>query len=164
MIPVWLFVMGIMVGTVGALLGLGGGIFLVPLLTLIFHFPIRVAIGTSLVGIIATSAGVTAVAPRGHGADVSLALRLEVATTAGAIAGSYLTGVISTRVLEILFAIVVFLTASYLYYKSRKKTDLTKREQLFRQDYVPRNWPGGMSMAALAGTRYLSATRCFHPV
>ncbi|RME48189.1 MAG: hypothetical protein D6791_03970, partial [Chloroflexi bacterium] len=95
---------GLLAGVLGALLGLGGGIFLVPALTLLFHLPIRVAVGTSLVGVIATSAGVAAVAPRGRGADVGLALRLEVATTAGAIAGGLLAGQVSPQVLSVLFA------------------------------------------------------------
>ena len=76
----------------GALLGLGGGIFLVPALTLIFGLPIRTTVGTSLVAVIATSAGVAAVAPAGRGADVSLALRLEVATAVGALAGGLAAG------------------------------------------------------------------------
>jgi uncharacterized membrane protein YfcA len=71
---------GLAAGILGALLGLGGGIFLVPALTLLFDLPIRTTVGTSLVAVIATSAGVAAVAPPGRGADVGLALRLEVAT------------------------------------------------------------------------------------
>ena len=81
---------GVVAGILGALLGLGGGIFLVPALTLFFHLPIHAAVGTSLVGVIATSAGVAAIAPRGRGADVPLALRLEVLTAAGAIGGGLL--------------------------------------------------------------------------
>ena len=95
---------GVAAGILGALLGLGGGIFLVPALTLLFHLPIHIAVGTSLVGVIATSAGVAAIAPRGRGADVPLALRLEVLTAAGAIAGGLLAGVVSGQVLSILFA------------------------------------------------------------
>ena len=56
---------GLVAGILGALLGLGGGIFLVPALTLIFGLPIRTTVGTSLVAVIATSAGVAAVAPAG---------------------------------------------------------------------------------------------------
>ena len=76
MIELGLFLAGIVAGILGALLGLGGGIFLVPALTLLFHLPMRVAVGTSLMGVIATSAGVAAVVRRGRGADVGLALRL----------------------------------------------------------------------------------------
>jgi uncharacterized membrane protein YfcA len=152
MVLVGLLVMGSVAGIFSALLGLGGGIFLVPALTILFHLPIRAAVGTSLVGIIATSAGVAAVAPPGRGGDVELALRLEVATTAGAILGSWLAGKISPQALSILFAIVVFCTAGYTLYKSRRKISQASTERLFHSDYHPKNWPGGLSVAGFAGT------------
>ena len=142
---------GLTAGMLGALLGLGGGIFLVPALTLIFDLPIRTTVGTSLVAVIATSAGVAAVAPRGRGADVGLALRLEVATAVGALLGGLAAGLISPQLLSILFALVVFLTAAYMFYKARRKPGSAKPEQLFRQDYTPHHWPAGLSVAGLAG-------------
>jgi len=142
---------GLAAGILGALLGLGGGIFLVPALTILFGMPIRVAVGTSLVGVIATSAGVAAVAQRGRGADVGLALRLEVATAAGAIAGGWLAGLVSGRALSILFAGVVFFTAGYLFYKGRRRAKGPEPEQLFRQNYRPHRWPAGLTVSSLAG-------------
>jgi uncharacterized membrane protein YfcA len=142
---------GLLAGILGALLGLGGGIFLVPALTLLFHLPVRAAVGTSLVGVIATSAGVAAVAPRGRGANVALALRLEVATAAGALGGGLLAGFVSGQVLSILFAVVVFGTAAYLLYKARPHARDGKPEQLFRRDYRLHNWPGGLAISSLAG-------------
>jgi uncharacterized membrane protein YfcA len=142
---------GLVAGILGALLGLGGGIFLVPALTLLFGLSMRVAVGTSLVGVIATSAGVGAVAKRGRGADVGLGLRLEVVTAAGAIAGGWLAGFVSTRVMSILFAVIVFLTAAYLLYKMLRQRNRGKPERLFTQDYRPRHWPAGLSVASLAG-------------
>jgi len=146
-----LLAMGVIAGIFSALLGLGGGIFLVPALTLIFKLPVRVAVGTSLVGIIATSAGVGAVAPRGRGGDVELALRLEVATTAGAIFGSWIAGKLTARTLNILFAFVVFMTALYVFLKSRSKGKL-RREELFPKEYHPRHWLAGLSLASVAGS------------
>lgn len=147
-----LIVVGLVAGVLGALLGLGGGIFLVPALTLLFHLPIRVAVGTSLVGVIATSAGVAAVATRGRGADVSLALRLEVATAAGAILGGLLAVKISDSLLHILFAGTVFVTAAYILYKARRRlNDEAEPEHLFQQEYHPRHWPAGLSVSGLAG-------------
>jgi uncharacterized membrane protein YfcA len=142
---------GLGAGVLGALMGLGGGIFLVPLLTILIHLPIRVAVGTSLVAVIATSAGVAAFAPRGRGGDVGLALRLEMITTAGAICGSLLAGVLSARVLSVLFAGVVFVTAAYTTYKGLRRQGKPAQEALFRQDYRPRRWPLGLSGAGLAG-------------
>ncbi|MEJ2349311.1 MAG: sulfite exporter TauE/SafE family protein [Anaerolineales bacterium] len=145
MVLLGLFGIGLGAGVLGALLGLGGGIFLVPALTLIFDLPIRIAVGASLVGVIATSAGVAVVAPRGRGADVGLALRLEVATTAGAIAGGYVAGLISPQVLSVLFALIVFFTAAYVFYKARRQVDAPESESLFRRDYRPHHWPAGLS-------------------
>jgi uncharacterized membrane protein YfcA len=146
-----LLLIGIFAGVLGAVMGLGGGIFLVPLLTLFFDLPIRIAVGTSLVGVIATSAGVAAFAPRGRGGDVGLALRLEVATTAGAIVGGLLAGEFNAGVLSLLFASVVFLTAGYTVYKGRSEAANPGRELLFRDDYRPRHWPAGLCGSGLAG-------------
>jgi hypothetical protein len=142
---------GVVAGILGALLGLGGGIFLVPALTLLFHLPIPVAVGTSLVGVIATSAGVAAIAPRGRGADVSLALRLEVLTAAGAIAGGLLAGVVSAQVLSVLFTLVVFFTAGYLFLKVRHGPSTGAPEKLFSSDYQLHHWPAGLAVSSLAG-------------
>jgi len=132
-------------------MGLGGGIFLVPLLALVFDLPIRIAVGTSLVGVIATSAGVAAFAPRGRGGDVGLALRLEVITTAGAITGGLLAGAVSAQLLSILFAAVVFVTAAYTLYKGRRQRGISTQELLFRRDYRARHWFAGLSGAGVAG-------------
>jgi uncharacterized membrane protein YfcA len=151
LIALALLITGVGAGILGALLGLGGGIFLVPALTLLFHLPIHAAVGTSLVGVIATSAGVAAIAPRGRGADVPLALRLEVLTTAGAIAGSLLAGAVSTQVLSILFALAVFFTAGYLLFKVRHRADAGAPERLFYSNYHLHHWPVGMAVSSLAG-------------
>lgn len=150
MIELALYFTGIGAGVLGALLGVGGGIFLVPALTGLFHLPIRIAVGTSLVAVIATSAGVAAVARRGRGADVGLALRLESVTAAGAIGGGLLAGLASARLLSFLFAFVVFFTAGYLLYKGGR-TRGAAPEKLFGGAYRPKRWPAGMSISCGAG-------------
>lgn len=150
MLAVALLGSGLLVGVLGALLGVGGGIFLVPLLTLFFHLPMHIAVGTSLMGVIATSAGVAAAATQGQGADVSLALRLEVVTAAGAILGGWLAGRVSAQTLSILFAGVVVLTAMYILYKDRYQARRAEQEQLY-QAYHPRRWSVGMMVSLLAG-------------
>ncbi len=147
---VGLFFAGVATGMLGALLGIGGGIFLVPVLTLLFHLPIRVAVGTSLVGVIATSAGVTAMMPPGRGANVSLALRLEVAATAGAITGGLVAGYISPRMLGLIFSAAVLITAAYTLYKARRQARITG-ETLFTREYTVSHWPIGMAMCFFAG-------------
>jgi len=143
-----LFGTGVLAGGVGALLGLGGGIFLVPALTLLFHLPVRIAVGTSLVSVIATSAGVAASASEQGGADVMLALRLEIATAAGAVVGGLVAGFVPANVLAILFAVVVFATAAYTLVKNLRGAG---DEKMYRRDYTPRNWAAGSSAAGLAG-------------
>lgn len=141
-------------GVLGALLGLGGGVLLVPALTLIFKLPIRVAVGVSLIGVIATSAGVSSVSRPGRGADFGLALRLEIASTIGAILGSLLAGYLSGQALAILFAGIVLATAYYTYQKTRRKPGPASDaavEALFRTDYQPVHWPTGLGMMSVAG-------------
>jgi len=149
-----LFATGMGAGVLGALLGLGGGIFLVPALSLLFHLPIRAAVGTSLVGVIATSAAAVAAEPPGRSADISLALRLELATAAGAISGGWLAGQVSSEALHLTFALVVFITAGYTAYKGFKTQshkESPESETLFTKHYCPRHWPLGLVVAYLAG-------------
>jgi hypothetical protein len=142
---------GALAGLFGALLGLGGGIFLVPALTLLFHVPLRLAVGTSLMCVVANSAGVAAVTSPGRGPDLSLAMRLEASTVFGAILGGLLAGHVSTAALSLLFAGVVYLTAVYTAAKARRKAGPGELEALFRTDYEPRHWAAGSAAALVAG-------------
>jgi uncharacterized membrane protein YfcA len=151
MIFLALFLTGVTAGVLGAVLGLGGGVFLVPALHLLFDLPMRTAVACSIVGVLATSAGAVAFAPRGRGADVELALRLEIATTAGALAGSLAAGLLSSQALGILFAVVAFFNAGYTAYRSRRRPISAPPEALFTRDYRPRRWGIGLSASALAG-------------
>jgi uncharacterized protein len=131
---------GIVAGMFGAMLGLGGGIFLVPTLTLLFGLPMRVAVGASLIGVIATSAGVASVSRPGRSADVGLALRLEIASTLGALLGSLAAGSLSSEILALLFAGITLVTAVYTYVKTRRWLEPASGETgeaLFRTDYRP---------------------------
>src|SRR5207253_1448534 len=74
-------------GLGGSYLGVGGGVFLIPFMTLALSVNIKVAIATSLIGVIATSSGAASVYVRDHLTNLRLAMFLEVATTLGAIAG-----------------------------------------------------------------------------
>ena len=151
---VMLALVGLAAGILGALLGLGGGIFLVPALTLLFGLPYRVAVGASLIGVIATSAGVTSVSRPGRSADLGLALRLELATAVGAIAAGSAAGRLDPRVLMFVFAGASLGTAVYTYLKTRRRAGPASEaavEALFRTDYEPRNWAPGLGFSGLAG-------------
>jgi len=147
-----LVVVGVFAGVLGAILGIGGGIFLVPALTIFFDMPIRAAVGASLMGVITTSAGVAWFASGKRGADIGLALRLVLATTSGALAGGLLSGRVNPTVLHFLFAVITLLLAGYTAYRAQRQVGRKVAEKLFRTDYVPRRWPVGLSLAFVAGT------------
>jgi uncharacterized membrane protein YfcA len=98
-------------GLIGALTGLGGGIILVPLLTLGFGVNFRYAAGASLVSVIATSSGAAASYVRDGFANMRLGMLLEVATTLGAVVGAVLAGYVSTRAIEVIFGVVLLYSA-----------------------------------------------------
>ncbi len=94
-------------GFLGSLLGLGGGIIVVPALTLLLHIDIRLAIGASIISVIATSSGAAAAYVRDHLANLRLAMFLELGTTTGAITGAWIAGLIHPRWLFILFGLIL---------------------------------------------------------
>lgn len=98
-------------GLLGALTGLGGGIIVVPMLTLLFGVDLRYAIGASLVSIIATSSGAAAAYVREGFTNVRIGIFLEVATTVGALIGAGVSGLIPTGALAVMFGLVLLFTA-----------------------------------------------------
>jgi uncharacterized membrane protein YfcA len=105
------FVASIAAGVLGSLLGLGGGIIVIPVLTLLLHIDIRYAIGASIVSVIATSSGGAAAYVRDHMANIRVAMVLEIATAAGALTGAYVGGIIAGRWLFVVFGLVLAYTA-----------------------------------------------------
>lgn len=108
---------GIVAGGFGALLGLGGGIIIVPALTVIFHIDIHYAIGASIVSVIATSSGAAATYVKEHLADMRLGMFLEAATTSGAIIGAFAAAYIAGKVLYMIFAVVLVYGAIMMFRK-----------------------------------------------
>jgi uncharacterized membrane protein YfcA len=93
-------------GLLGSLTGLGGGVVLVPLLSLFFKVDIRYAIGASLVSVIATSSGAAAAYVREGFSNIRIGMFLEIATTVGALVGAFLAAFISTKALAIIFGVM----------------------------------------------------------
>jgi uncharacterized protein len=98
-------------GLLGSLTGLGGGVVLVPLLTIFFKVDIRYAIGASLVSVIATSSGAAAAYVKEGFSNIRIGMFLEIATTLGALCGAFLATVVPTRVLAIIFGLVLLYSA-----------------------------------------------------
>jgi uncharacterized membrane protein YfcA len=98
-------------GFLGALTGLGGGVVLVPLLTIFFHVDIRYAVGASLVSVIATSSGSAAAYVREGFTNIRIGMFLEIATTLGALLGAYLALIVPTHAIAIVFGAVLLYSA-----------------------------------------------------
>ena len=98
-------------GFIGALVGLGGGVFIVPILTLVFHVPFDAAIGASIVSVIATSSGAAAAYVRDRMTNLRVGMFLEIATTLGAICGALLSTVLNATALFIVFGVVLLISA-----------------------------------------------------
>jgi uncharacterized membrane protein YfcA len=112
-----LFVSSLVAGLLGSLTGLGGGVVIIPLLTLVFKVDIHYAIGTSLISVIATSSGAAAAYVREGITNIRLGMFLELATTAGAIAGAWLATYLPTSVIAILFGVVLIVSAGLSFTK-----------------------------------------------
>jgi uncharacterized protein len=100
-------------GLLGALTGLGGGVVIVPLLTLGFGVDIRYAIGASLVSVIATSSGAAAAYVREGYSNIRIGMFLEVATTFGAIFGALIATHVPTTAIAIVFGVVLLFSAYF---------------------------------------------------
>lgn len=105
------FTASISAGVLGALLGLGGGIIVVPALSLALGVDIRYAIGASIVSVIATSSGAGAAYVKQHLANIRVGMFLEATTTLGALGGAFLAGVIGGRWLYLIFSAALAYTA-----------------------------------------------------
>jgi uncharacterized membrane protein YfcA len=101
----------LLAGFLGALTGLGGGVVLVPLLTIFFHVDLRYAIGASLVSVIATSSGSAAAYVKEGFSNIRIGMFLEIATTLGALMGAYLTAKVPATAIAIVFGIVLIYSA-----------------------------------------------------
>ncbi len=105
-----LFFGAVCAGLVGSLTGLGGGIVIIPLLTLGFGVPMHYAIGASLISVIGTSSGAAAAFVKEGFTNVRVGMFLEIATTAGAIIGALVSGILNPNTIGIIFASILILT------------------------------------------------------
>jgi uncharacterized protein len=106
-----LFAGSVLAGFLGALTGLGGGAVVIPLLTVIFHVDIHYAMGAALVSVIATSSGAAAAYVREGYSNIRVGMFLEMATTAGALAGAALVLYLHASVIAIIFGLVLICSA-----------------------------------------------------
>jgi uncharacterized membrane protein YfcA len=102
---------GAAAGVFGSLLGLGGGVLIVPLLTLGFGLPLREAVGVSLVSVIVTSSAAAGVYLERHVANLRLGMTLELFTATGALVGGLVAFALPEDLLAALFALLLAYTA-----------------------------------------------------
>ena len=112
-----IFIGSIAAGLLGALVGLGGGVLIVPLLTLVFKLPITFAIGASIISVIATSSGAAAAYVRDRLTNLRVGMFLELATTIGAISGAFLAGLLAPGILSVIFGVILIISAAPLVFK-----------------------------------------------
>jgi uncharacterized membrane protein YfcA len=115
-----LFLMSLVAGTFGSMLGMGGGIIVVPALTLAFGYDYRTAVAASAISIIATSSGAAISYLRQRVTNTRIAMLLEVGTTAGALTGAMIAAYLPTKVLFWTFAVLMVYMA-YTMFQSRNK-------------------------------------------
>ena len=115
-----IFLIGIGAGVVGSILGLGGGIIIVPALTLCFGMSMRTAVAASTVSIIATSTGAAVAYLRDRLTNTRVAIWLEMGTSTGALCGALVAGFISQRMLFVLFGVLLSYSA-YNMFKTRRE-------------------------------------------
>ncbi len=160
-----LLVSSLAAGLLGALSGLGGGVVIVPLLTVLFHVDIHYAIGASLVSVIATSSGAASAYVREGFSNIRVGMFLEIATTLGALVGAWLTTRVPTHAIGIVFGIVLLYSA---YTSLQQHHDaITERPDRLalrlrlaghlptgpdtQEAYVAQRVPAGFSLMTVAG-------------
>jgi uncharacterized membrane protein YfcA len=152
-------------GLVGSLTGLGGGVIIIPLLTLVLKVDIHYAIGASIVSVIATSSGSAAAYVKEGITNIRIGMFLEIATTISAIFGAVITVYIDPSYIAVIFGMILLFSAGMML---RKKVDHSDNDQsgklanFFKlngsypteageQPYAVHNVLGGFLMMIVAG-------------
>lgn len=124
-----LFVVSFGASALGGVLGMASGIFIVAILTLFFGIDVHLAIGASIVSVIACSCGSAAPFLKARLTNVRLALVLETASTLGALTGVLLIGIIPTAFLYGLFAVILAVSAQQMLARRREAAGLAPPER-----------------------------------
>jgi len=154
-------------GLLGSLTGLGGGVIIIPLLTLVLGVDIHYAIGASIISVIATSTGSAAAYVKEGITNIRIGMFLEVATTISAVIGAVVTVFIDPGYIAVLFGIILLMSAVMMLKKKANHVDLETSGHLanfFRlngsypiesgenKKYTVHNVAGGFAMMFFAGT------------
>jgi len=143
-----LFAGALFAGFIGSLTGLGGGVIIVPLLTIGFGVDIRYAIGTSLISVIATSSGAASAYVREGILNIRVGMFLEIATTLGAIAGAAIAFFAPTHAIAVIFGFVLLYSAVVSFIKRKGNPE---------SETLPEKKPGRMIRLLKANGTYPTA-------
>jgi len=152
-------------GFLGSLTGLGGGVVIVPLLTLVFHVDIRYAIGASLVSVIATSSGAAAAYVKEGYSNIRVGMFLEIATTIGALTGAWIAIFLRLSVIAVIFGLVLLYSAYLAFRPPPEHPEAGRPDRIASmlrldgsfptangmREYRVRNVPSGFSLMYVAG-------------
>ncbi|MCE9668172.1 sulfite exporter TauE/SafE family protein [Myxococcus stipitatus] len=137
---------GGLAGTLGAMLGIGGGIVLVPALVLGFGLPLEEAVPASLMCVVANSCAAAAGYVDNHLSDIRLGLTLELATVLGAIAGGLVAALVAPAMVAVVFGLfTLYVALQMMLVRSPRQEPSTL------DDYRPTNYPLGLSGSFVAG-------------
>jgi len=142
---------GAAAGLFGSLLGLGGGVLIVPLLTLGFGLPLREAVGVSLVSVIMTSSAAAGVYLERHVANLRLGMNLELFTALGALIGGSVAFLLDERLLAFLFAVLLAYIAVTMVRRRLDPGPEPTGDEGATDGYVVRNMGKGVIGATFAG-------------
>jgi uncharacterized membrane protein YfcA/uncharacterized membrane protein len=148
-IALLIFLGSLLAGLIGSLVGLGGGIMVVPMLTILFGLPISFAIGVSIISVIATSSGAAVAYVRDHLTNLRIGMFLELATTLGAISGAFVAGLLAPALLGIIFGVILLVSAIPL---------LTKLGEDLPQNVVNDRWANWLHLNSSYPDRQLGKT------
>ena len=116
-----ILIFSVAAGLLGSLLGLGGGIIIIPTLTLLLGIDIKYAIGASIVSVIATSSGSAIAYLKDKITNIRVGMFLEIATTVGALTGAFIAGLISTKFLYLVFGLLLLYSAINMFRKRKEE-------------------------------------------
>ena len=160
-----LFLVGLVGGTFGAMVGLGGGVFIIPALTLFLGVPIHSAISASLIAVVATSTTAAAAYVREDLSNMRLGMTLETMTVSGALVGGFVGATLSKGVLSGVFGAVMIAVSFYMVFGKRAvQAPVAHDEDLGRLghsyydrslrtvvSYKVHRLPAGMAVSGVAG-------------
>jgi hypothetical protein len=138
------FILAFGAGIIGAILGIGGGIIIVPALTIMFNIPIHYAIGASITAVVATSTTSASSYIKSGLVNIRLGLFLEAGTAFGALLGALIATLLQSEILFIIFSIILIYTSYSMYTSSKtaeylqfaKKNDYLANKLHLQGDYI----------------------------